>query len=266
MGTDEWIESTDPPSGVLDPSAPLGPFSFVVTFDKPNYVYPDEITVEVTGGIAPVVTQTRRLDNGDSKTIEIVLSHMIPPGETTTFTFENGETVEYTLPFGEACCLPEGDCVVVDPAECASELGGVAQGPDSTCEGDVDGDGVDGQCGDECPTDGNKLAPGLCGCGLPDTDSDHDGTLDCHDGCPNDPAKIEPGACGCHTPDTDSDGDTIPDCHDLCDGLDDRHDFNDNGVPDCAENIPTVSGWGLIVLTLLLLIAAKLAFNYQRAA
>lgn len=34
------------------------------------------------------------------------------------------------------------------------------------------------------------------------TDSDGDGTPDCADGCPNDPNKISPGACGCGVPDT----------------------------------------------------------------
>ncbi len=30
-------------------------------------------------------------------------------------------------------------------------------------------------------------------------------------GCPNKPYKIEPGVCGCLVPDTDSDGDSVPD-------------------------------------------------------
>ena len=36
---------------------------------------------------------------------------------------------------------------------------------------DDDGDGVCGAA-DGCPLDPNKAAPGLCGCGVPDTDSD----------------------------------------------------------------------------------------------
>jgi len=109
-------------------------------------------------------------------------------------------------------------------------------------------DGSDG-----CPNDPAKAAPGICGCGVADTDSDGDGTADCHDGCvndplktspgacgcgkpetagcttggggggggngdgcPNDPDKSEPGLCGCGVPDTDTDGDGTPDCHDAC--------------------------------------------------
>ncbi len=50
---------------------------------------------------------------------------------------------------------------------------------------------------DLCPNDGNKQAPGQCGCGNVDIDTDGDATADCIDGCPNDPNKSAPGACGC---------------------------------------------------------------------
>jgi hypothetical protein len=64
---------------------------------------------------------------------------------------------------------------------------------------DTDTDGAL-DCYDGCPNDVNKIAPGVCGCGIPDIDSDGDGTADCNDGCPNDPIKITPGICGCGTP------------------------------------------------------------------
>jgi len=69
---------------------------------------------------------------------------------------------------------------------------------------------------DGCPDDPNKTAPGICGCGVPDTDSDGDEIPDCNDGCPDDPYKTAPGICGCGVPDTDSDGDGTPDCNDGC--------------------------------------------------
>lgn len=50
---------------------------------------------------------------------------------------------------------------------------------------------------DECPDDPIKTEPGVCGCGVPDADTDGDGTPDCIDRCPNDPARIQPGMCGC---------------------------------------------------------------------
>ncbi len=53
-------------------------------------------------------------------------------------------------------------------------------------------------CGDGCPSDPNKTAPGFCGCGVPDVDTDRDGTYDCADECPTDVNKIKKGVCGCN--------------------------------------------------------------------
>ena len=40
---------------------------------------------------------------------------------------------------------------------------------------DPDGDGTS-NCNDDCPDDGGKTAPGICGCGISDADDDGDGT------------------------------------------------------------------------------------------
>ena len=114
---------------------------------------------------------------------------------------------------------------------------------------DSDGDGTpDSQ--DGCPFDPLKIAPGICGCGVPDTDSDGDGTPNCNDGCPNDPLKTSPGACGCGNPDTDTDGDGTADCVDGCpsDPLKTRPgacgcgvpdtDSDGDGTPDCNDGCP----------------------------
>ena len=45
---------------------------------------------------------------------------------------------------------------------------------------------------DECASDPNKTNPGTCGCGVPDVDTDGDGSLDCGDLCPSNPALLEP--------------------------------------------------------------------------
>ncbi len=93
---------------------------------------------------------------------------------------------------------------------------------------DTDGDGTP-DCNDDCPNDPNKTVPGICGCGTPDTDTDGDGTPDCNDDCPNDPNKTVSGICGCGTPDTDTDGDGTPDCNDDCPNDPDKTEPGDCG-------------------------------------
>lgn len=57
---------------------------------------------------------------------------------------------------------------------------------------------------DCCPDDETKKDPGVCGCGVPDVDSDGDGTMDCDDGCPDNPNKTEPDSDGCAEGDSDT--------------------------------------------------------------
>lgn len=102
---------------------------------------------------------------------------------------------------------------------------------------DSDGDGTP-DVNDGCPSDPNKITPGLCGCGIADTDTDVDGTPDCNDSCPNDPGKIVPGICGCGVADTDFDNDGIPACNDC----------NDNNAS--ISNILTYTYDGLCYPTL----------------
>ena len=71
-------------------------------------------------------------------------------------------------------------------------------------------------CEDQCPEDAYKLKPGICGCGVDDTDSDRDGVADCKDECIYDSKKSKPGICGCGTADVDSDSDGTLDCLDAC--------------------------------------------------
>jgi hypothetical protein len=117
------------------------------------------------------------------------------------------------------------------------------------CVSDQDGDEIC-DSGDGCPTDGDKSAPGMCGCGIADGDGDADGTPDCHDGCAADAAKVEPGPCGCGVADSDGDADGTADCLDGCPadpakvaagacgcGVADS-DTDADGTPDCHDGCP----------------------------
>ncbi len=258
----ELIVATDPPEGVVDANVHPALDRFTVSFDEPAFVYVDQISVAVSAGMdVPQVLWVRRPDHSEPDTVEVVLDRPLPLNATTTFTFDDGvaeSVVEYTYLSLGACCSSQGACTDTDEEDCA-DLGG-AFAPGQDCEGDLDEDGVDELCGDQCPMDPNKLTPGQCGCGMPDTDSDGDGVADCLDLCPLDPDKIAPGLCGCGVLDTDSDGDGVPDCVDQCPGEDDTIDANDDGIPDCFQFpiIPTTTAWGLAVMLLLILIAAKL--------
>jgi hypothetical protein len=135
---------------------------------------------------------------------------------------------------------------------------------------DSDSDGTD-DCNDSCPSDPEKIEPGVCGCSVSDTDSDNDGVADCNDicpgfddsadadadgvpdgcdNCPSDPDKTEPGICGCGVSDADSDGDGTLDCHDTCSSDPDKTepgicgcgvsdaDSDGDGTADCNDICP----------------------------
>ncbi len=265
----ELIVGSDPPAGEVDANTYPDLDRFIVTFDQPAYVLVDQISVSVTGGIAPVVIKTRRLDNGPADVVEIVLDRPIPFGETTTFTFDDGTAtsiLSYNYISSGACCFDDGACI--DDTDCISQGGSFV--PDVSCEPSRACCFDDGVCLD--------LSPACCqladGTPLP-ADTFCEGDLDsdnvdaqCGDACPSDTFKTDSGECGCGTPETDSDGDTVPNCIDQCDGQDDTRDFDNNNIPDCVEffPIPALSEWGLLALSLLLLIGGKLYGIRQRFA
>lgn len=77
---------------------------------------------------------------------------------------------------------------------------------------------------DHCPFDPDKAVPGICGCGVAETDSDNDGIFDCNDTCPLDAAN-----------DKDTDG--------ICEVVDNcklvanpgQEDSNNNGIGDACD-------------------------------
>jgi len=190
-----------------------------------------------------------------------------------------------------------GDGVECTDDVCISEVCDHPSLPAGTACGDpadTDCDGLDtcdgfGTCldnleppGTPCPDDGSPCTDDVCDgdgtCEHPideTNDPDSDGVCTADDNCPvvASPAQIDQDGdgqgdacdpCPIDNPD-DIDGDGVCGSDDLCPGEDDTIDEDNNTTPDCLENIPAVSDWGLVVLTLLLLTAWKIHFGRRTA-
>ncbi|MFQ5590028.1 MAG: hypothetical protein ACE5HE_02585 [Phycisphaerae bacterium] len=181
---------------------------------------------------------------------------------------DNGfdDTDDITMGRSEDCNdngVPD-ECDIADGTseDCPND---VANGIPDECEGDIDGDLEVDTC-DNCPATPNGDQADFDGDGAGDVcdpcpldnpdDFDGDGVCNSDDGCPDDPEKSEPGPCGCGNPEVDDDGDGVANCVDVCPGADDA-----TFAPGCAGAVPTVSVWGLSILTLVLLVVAKIQFN-----
>ncbi len=111
-------------------------------------------------------------------------------------------------------------------------------------QSDVDGDGIGDVC-DNCLTISNTSQSNL----------DGDSAGDVCDDCPEDPNKLTPGICGCGQTQTEQGIDNLiagcSNCKSIADAM----------AGNCPQTIPTVSEWGLVVLSLLLLVCGKLYFG-----
>lgn len=112
----EPIVGADPPVGFIDAQKHPALDRFTIRYETANYVYLDEITVQVAdkrpsqidkGGSpvdAPAVVATRRLDNGPADVVEIVLDRPIPYNAITHFTIDDGtlaQSIEYAYAPGD---------------------------------------------------------------------------------------------------------------------------------------------------------------------
>ena len=95
-----------------------------------------------------------------------------------------------------ACCFISGVCADETIAEECKLVGGSYLGDNQSCTGDPDQDGAFG-CADGCPSDPEKVEPGVCGCGTPDHDLDNDGVIDCIDSCLDTPIGLPVDEQGC---------------------------------------------------------------------
>lgn len=122
------------------------------------------------------------------------------------------------------------------------------------CDADTDGDSVIDDC-DPCPEEFVD-------------DADGDGVCFPQDECPTDSDKTAPGVCGCGASETDADGDTVADCVDNCPGISntDQTDSDGDGSGDACDEVlvPTISEWGLVIMTLLLVTLGNIYFGRRR--
>ncbi|HEY6882343.1 MAG TPA: hypothetical protein VI299_30135, partial [Polyangiales bacterium] len=137
------------------------------------------------------------------------------------------------------------DACPSDPAKTAPGICGCGTPDSSPNTDDPDSDSVP-SCNDVCPNDGTKTtSAGQCGCGSPDTDADGDTYAICNDSCDNDATKTAPGVCGCGVPDSvsniaDSDADAIANCNDSCIGNNASGDTDADGVCNDRDDLPWV--------------------------
>jgi hypothetical protein len=89
---------------------------------------------------------------------------------------------------------------------------------------------------DLCPTDGNKIAPGQCGCGVADTDSDGDGIANCVDNCPN-VAGVQGSSCNDNNVCTIND---VLNANCQCAGT--FQDTDGDGICNANDNCPNLAG------------------------
>jgi hypothetical protein len=140
-----------------------------------------------------------------------------------------------------ACAAPAG--FVANNLDCNDA--NAAINPNTIWYRDLDGDGAgaagDGtitQCAqpsgyvltsnDQCSTDPAKIAPGVCGCGVADTDTDSDGLADCIDNCDS----------VANADQTDCDANGVGDACQIAQGT--PPDCNGNGAYDVPAELATI--------------------------
>ncbi|HMU14850.1 MAG TPA: hypothetical protein PKE53_12695, partial [Flavobacteriales bacterium] len=195
--------------------------------------------VELTGTVEPTVVQLGNCVVVDCPGLGLNIGDPCSDGDACTTGDAVTPSCECAGTFQDA----DGDLTCDANDGCPNDPNKVAAGVCGcgVADVDADSDGVYTCQGDLCDNDPLKTTPGACGCGVPDTDTDNDGTANCNDGCPNDPNKIAVGICGCGVADTDTDADGTADCVDPCPALAnlENGDACDDGNPNTIGDVVT---------------------------
>jgi hypothetical protein len=182
-----------------------------------------------------------RIFSGSNRALLYSLPGRINSGERFSFSVDgagdvNGDGYADVI-IGAPESYSSGRAVVIgDSCPQDPEKGAPGACGCGTADTDTDKDGTP-DCNDQCLVDPNKTMPGLCGCGTADTDTDKDGTPDCNDRCLVDPNKATPGQCGCGVADTDTDRDGTADCNDKCPN--DPLTVGECSTPGISDSTPT---------------------------
>jgi len=162
------------------------------SFEQPQ-TFGVDITFRPYSELLGPLTETQR---DDSAMVEYV-SFLHTDGDWI------GRVITTPVKMSEECegdeCIPEEDPAdppqdegqedpsEEDAAEDEAEDGETVEGEEEQLPGEEAQEPVEGEEEtDQCPQDENKEEPGICGCGIPDADTDGDGVLDCEDVCPED--------------------------------------------------------------------------------
>jgi hypothetical protein len=172
---------------------------------------------------------------GNDVAIEVVVAKCGSCGNGTCDTID----LETSVTCPADCSCGDGQCDTSEVGTCTADCG-TCDG--NGCEQPIlplEWDTMS-TCGDGiCQHDGD--VPEDCvNCRLDcdaQTDSDGDGTPNGCDLCPTDPGKVQPGVCGCSVPDTDTDADTHADCSDNCPFVANatQADFDNDTIGDACD-------------------------------
>jgi subtilisin-like proprotein convertase family protein len=182
------IPDNDPTgvSSVINVSGAAGGIcgATVQTFISHNFIGDITLTLKAPGGLEIPLSKRAGRDtfsfNGTiwgSKNAPPVTDYVAnyPPPTPAAF-------LAPARPFGALfASVPNGDWTLKVTDEEAGDTGSLDNWTIDveTCGVDSDQDGISDDY-DNCPSDSQKITPGLCGCGISDADSNNNGILDCN--------------------------------------------------------------------------------------